>query len=65
MIRRFFSTLGLIGHTCSDFGHFFMSSQRRCFESGRSSDCEGIPTPEEARRDFRAMMRSRHTTYIA
>ena len=64
MIRKFYSTLGLIGHTCSEFGNYFMSSQRRCFKSGRSKDCEGNPTPEEARRDFRAMMRSKYPTFL-
>ena len=53
MISKFVSTLGRIGHTCSEFGNYFMSIQRRCF------DCEGNPTPEDAQKDFRAMMHSR------
>ena len=62
MIRNFFSTLGRIVHTCSEFENYFMSFQRRCFKSGLASDCEGNPTQEDARRDFRKMMRSRYPT---
>ena len=58
MISKFSSSLGRIVHTCSEFGNYFMSSQRRCFKSGRSSDCEGNPTAEEARRDYREMRSS-------
>ncbi len=53
MIGTFFSTLGRIGHTCSEFGNYFKSIQSRCF------DCEGNPTPEDAQRNFREMMHSR------
>ena len=60
MISKLFSTLGRIGHTCSDFGNYFMSFQRRCLKSGQSYDCEGIPTLDEAGRDYREMMSSRH-----
>ena len=63
MIGIFFNTLGRIGHTCSEFGNYFMSFQRRCLKSGLSSDCEGNPTPEEARSDYREMMRSRNRTF--
>ena len=63
MIRKFFSTLGRIVHACSEFENYFMSFQRRCSKSGRSGDCEGNPTPEEARKDFQRMMRSRHSNF--
>ncbi len=53
MIGKFDSTLGRIGHTCSEFGNYFMSIQSRCF------DCEGNPKPEDDQRDFREMMHSR------
>ena len=56
MIGKFFSNLGRIGHACSEFGNYFTSIQRRCGKSGQSVDCEGYPTEEESRRDFRAMM---------
>jgi len=65
MIRRFSSTLGKLAHSCSEFGDYFMSFQRRCSKSGRSGDCEGNPTLEDARRDYREMLRSRHFPYIS
>ena len=64
MIRRVFSALGPIVHTCSEFGHYFMSFQDKCFKPGRRTDCEGNPTLEDARKDFRAMLRVRHSTLI-
>ena len=63
MVGKFFRTLGRFGHTCSEFGSYFMNTQRGCFKSGRGNDCEGNPTVEEARKDFRATMRSRHSTF--
>ena len=57
-MNRFFATLGRLAHVCSEFGDYFMSIQRRCYKSGRSGDCEGIPTVEEARRDYREMLRT-------
>ena len=58
------STLGRLAHACSEFGDYFMSFQRRCFKSGRSSDCEGNPTLREAQRDYREMLRSQNSHYI-
>ena len=63
MVGNFFRTLGRIGHTCSEFGSYFMNTQGGCCKSGRGNDCEGNPTVEEARKDFRATMRSRHSTF--
>ena len=56
MIRRFLNALGPIGH--SEFGNYVMSTRDRC------NDCEGNPTLDDARRDFREMMRSRHSTIV-
>ena len=64
MIGKFFSTLGWIGHACSEFGNYFMSFQRNCLKAGRANDCEGIPTLEDARKDFREMMRPRSTPLL-
>lgn len=64
MIRRFLSTLGSLAHSCSEFGNYFMSFQRRCYKSGRSSDCEGVPTLDEARRDYRKMLRSKNLLFL-
>lgn len=63
-MSKFFSTLGRIGHTCTEFGNYFKSVQSRCFESGQCIDCEGGPTSKEALRDFRAMMHSRYSYFI-
>jgi len=63
MIGKIFNTLGQIGHRCSEFGNYFTNVHRDCLKSGRSNDCEGNPTPEEAQRDFRAMMHSRHSNF--
>ena len=63
MIGKFISTVGKLGHACSDFGNYFMSFQRKCIKSGRSSDCDGNPTTDEARRDYRAMMRSKYSNF--
>ena len=57
MIGKFFTTLSRIGHACSEFGNYFMSIQRNCLKSGGSNGCEGSATLEDAKRDFRGMMR--------
>jgi len=64
MISKFFSTLGRIGHACSEFGNYFMSIQRDCFKSGRSNDCEGNPTLADAQRDFQEMIRPKDSFFI-
>ncbi len=64
MIIRFFSTLGRLAHSCSEFGNYFMSFQRRCIKSGRSGDCEGNPTLREAQKDYREMLRSQKSPYL-
>ena len=60
MLSKLFRALRWMGHACFEFGDYFMSFHRRCFKSGR---CEGNPTHEDARRDFRQMLRSRYTTF--
>ena len=65
MIRGFFSTLGRLVHTCSDFGNYFMGFQRSCYKSGRSGDCEGTPTLQEAQRDYRDMLNSNTLPFIS
>jgi len=64
MISRFFSTLGRLAHTCSDFGNYFMSFQRRCYKSGRSGDCEGTPTLREAQKDYRDMLTTQTLPFV-
>ena len=63
MVSRFHSALGIIAHRCSAFANYFIGLQSRCFKSGRSEDCEGNPTLDEARSDFREMMRLRHRPF--
>ena len=57
MIDRFSRTLGSLGMACSDFGHYFTTLKRGCFKSGSNGDCEGGPTFDEARKDYRAAVR--------
>ena len=53
MIDRFSRTLGSLGRACSHFGSYLVTFHRRCFKSGRREDCEGLPTVDEARKDYR------------
>ena len=62
MTNRFSTTAHSIIHTCSDFGAYFLHLKRACHESGSSSDCEGGPTIDEARSDYRRMNRPHTTT---
>ena len=64
MISRFFRTLGSLAHACSEFGDYFMSFQRKCHKFGRRGDCEGNPPLEQARRDYREMLRSNKSPYM-
>ena len=64
MMRKFFGPLGSLAHTCSEFGNYFMSFQRRCFKTGRSGDCEGNPSLREAQQDYREMLRSQKSPYM-
>ena len=63
MRNGLFATLGWIAHTCSDFGEYFMSFQRKCLKSGRAADCEGKPTLDDARKDYQATIRSKYSTF--
>ena len=58
-----FSALARITHRGSEFGNFFGGVQQRCLKSGRSIDCEGNPTADEARRDYIRMMRRKNSIY--
>ena len=63
MKGRFFSTFARITYKGSEFGNFFSGDQKRCLKSGRSVDCEGNPTRDEARRDYIGMMRPKNSIY--
>ena len=56
MTRRFTSALRSLAHTCSGFGHYMMNLQSRCLDRKANGDCDGGPTADEARRDFRRML---------
>ena len=64
MTRRVFGVLRQIAHKCSGFGAYLAHNQRRCVESGRSSDCEGLPTTKEALIDRRAMVEASHIHHL-
>lgn len=59
MIHKLSRTLGTLGRACSDFGSYFITFHRRCFKSGRREDCEGLPTFDEARKDYQDAVRSK------
>ncbi len=63
MVGKKFSPLGRIAHTCSEFGSYFANIQGDCAKSGKTNDCEGNPTPEDARKDFQNMLRTRHSNF--
>ena len=46
-----------LGHTCTGLGAYMMGLQGRCTKTGRRADCEGGPNLDEARRDYRGMLR--------
>ena len=53
MIRKFSRTLWSLGGAFSDFETYFMTLKRGCFKSGSIENCEGGPTFDEARNDYR------------
>ena len=59
MIHRFSTRLRSLGKACSDFGTYFTALNHKCFKSGRKEDCEGGPTFDEARKDYRDAVRFR------
>ncbi len=42
----------------SGFGTYMADLQRPCLESKRPSDCDGIPSPDEARKDYQVAVRT-------
>ena len=57
MVRR-------IGHSCSEFGHYFMSIQRSNCQGCPDCSCEDGPSIEEAQRDYREMLRSSNSAML-
>ena len=58
-MRKFLAALNHGLAACSGFGTYLMGLQRPCVKSKRSSDCDGIPSLEEARKDYQAALRTR------
>ena len=56
MMHRFTSPLPVLAHTCSDFGSYMMKLQSRSLKRDSNGDCEGGPTVDEARLDYRRMI---------
>jgi len=56
MTRRFSNAIHALVHTCSGFGSYMMRLQSRCLKRGANGDCEGGPTADEARQDYRRML---------
>lgn len=42
----------------SGFGSYLVGLQRPCYRSRRPSDCDGIPSVDEARKDYQAAVRN-------
>jgi len=55
-MRKFIAALNHRVGASSGFDAYLMSLQRPCVRSKRSSDCDGIPSADEARKDYRAAM---------
>ena len=58
MMNSLFRVVKRVAHACSDFGTYYMTMQRRCLKSGVASDCDGMPSAQEAQRDYRAAMKT-------
>ena len=56
MTRRFSNAIHALAHTCSGFGSYLMGLQSRCLKRGANGGCEGGPTADEARQDYRRML---------
>lgn len=57
-MRNFITALKHRVGAGSSFGTYMAGLQRPCLESKRPADCDGIPSPDEARKDFRAAVRT-------
>lgn len=53
MTRRLSGALRSLIHTCSAFGSYMVHLQSNCLKRKANGDCEGGPTVDEARRDYK------------
>lgn len=58
-MSRFFTALKNRLGSGSGFDTYLVGLQRPCLRSKRTSDCDGIPSPDEARKDYQAALRIR------
>ena len=58
MTRRFSGVLHSLVHNCSAFGSYMIHLQRRCLNRKANGDCEGGPTVDEAKRDYKRNLNS-------
>ena len=49
------SRLRSLAHACTGFGSYMMSLHGRCLDRRSNGSCEGGPTADEAKRDYRRM----------
>ena len=59
-MRNFFAALSHRVGASSSFGTYLVALQRRCARTKRPSDCDGIPSMDEARKDYQAATRTRN-----
>ncbi len=65
MIANTFSRIARrIGHSCSEFGHYFMSIQRSNCKGCPDCRCEEGPSIEEAQKEYRRILRSRNSAAL-
>lgn len=57
-MRNFFASLKQRVGESSKFDSYLVGLQRPCLKSKRPSDCDGIPSMEEARKDYQAAGKS-------
>ncbi len=59
MLNKLLGVLNSLGRSNTDFGGYYLGSQRKCARTCQRADCEGGPTRDEASRDYQDMVRSR------
>lgn len=64
MPHGFSRSLNSLIHVCTDFGMYLTTLQRQCSTADGVADCQGGPTVDEARKDYRWMVRPLPTSLI-
>ncbi len=64
MTHQFSRSLNWLIDSCTDFGMYLATMQRQCSVRNRVGGCEGGPTVDEAREDYRRMIRPSFTSLI-